>query len=238
MSDLEDNVSKGGAPKYADLPDNVEALYVSVKNTWQDAENLDGTHGYISYAWIPEETFKVNIMKLRVYAEKFRAYSTGAAAGGGTTETSTYSGAHRHLMFSHFGDGGQHYDLFHYRCKDVAGVDVFEDIRVSNSVGLYTYERVTDHRHDVAIPDHEHAIVFGIYEENITGRTLSAALYDPDGELVHDFGVILTGEGSVLLDLSEYFETLKYGMWELRLEASDRLRARLIFYELCLMYAY
>jgi len=93
------------------------------------------------------------------------------------------------------------------------------------------------HSHDVTIPDHTHGIDYGIYEEAITGRTLSAILYDPDGNLLEDFGVVCTGEDSQIIDLSDYFSTLKYGMYRLELTASGRLRARLIFYELCKMYA-
>ena len=93
------------------------------------------------------------------------------------------------------------------------------------------------HSHNVTLPDHTHAIDFGIYEEAITGRTLSAILYDPDGNVLKDFGVVLTGEDNTTLTLSTYFATLKYGMYRVVLSASGRLRARLIFYELCKMYA-
>jgi len=125
----------------------------------------------------------------------------------------------------------------------------------THTVSGQTAEATTDHTHDVAIgtvtsasgggshshdvdlPDHTHPIDFGIYEEAITGRTLSAALYDPNGNLVHDFGVVTTGEDDEILDLSPYFETLQYGTWRLELTASGRLRARLLYYELCKMYA-
>ena len=66
------------------MPDYTHAVYTSVKNTWQDAENLDNTHGYITYIWILEETYKVDVMKLHVYSEKFRAHSKSALAGGAT----------------------------------------------------------------------------------------------------------------------------------------------------------
>jgi len=107
----------------------------------------------------------------------------------------------------------------------------------SHTVSGQTAEAVTNHSHDVAIDDHTHPIEFGIYEEAIAGRTLSAKLYDPDGKLLKDFGVLVTGEDTEELDLSEYFAELKYGMYSLVLSASGRLRARLIFYELCKMYA-
>lgn len=82
----------------SDMPDYVRAVYTSVKNTWQDAENLDGTHGYISYFWIPEETFKVDVMKLAVFSEKFRAYSKTVKAGGAQVKTSAAGGAHSHTV--------------------------------------------------------------------------------------------------------------------------------------------
>ena len=251
----------------------MRALYTSVKNTWQDAENLDGTHGYTSYIWIPEETFKVDVLKLHVWAEKFRAHSKAALAGGATvvtsettlinhthnvvigTKTSAGGGAHRHKMFELVG-AYENYEDYKYKCMDVVqGVERYVRINVDSDRPLWTYEEVTDHTHDVVIgtvtsqsgggshshavtlPDHTHGIDFGIYEEAIAGRTLSAILYDPDGNMVKDFGVVCTGEDSVILDLSEYFETLKYGTWRLDLSASGRIRARLLYYELCKMYA-
>jgi len=400
----------------SDMPDYVRAVYTSVKNTWQDAENLDDAHGYISYIWIPEETFKVDVMKLRVYAEKFRAHSKAALAGGAqvvtsgasSTSTTVAGGAHSHpvtgatssyttpshthdvvigtktsagggshshsvtgatssyvlpshthdvvigtktsagggshshsvtgatssyVLPSHTHDvvigtktsaaGGQHlHKLFEWESDTPGGyssrklkaarsavattfidlataetcdfvtmysaVDHTHDVVVgtvtsasgggnhahtvsgqtAEAVGTHTHdviigtvtsasgggnhahtvsgqtaEAVTDHSHgmehthQVTLPDHTHGIDFGIYEEDITGRTLSAILYDPDGNLVKDFGVVTTDEDNVTIDLSEYFETLKYGFWRLVLSASGRIRARLIFYELCKMYA-
>jgi len=115
------------------------------------------------------------------------------------------------------GDGGRHYHELH--------------------IGVKTSEAGGGaHSHDVEIPDHTHDIDFGIYEEDIAGRTLSAQLYDPDGNLLHDFGTILTGEGRVTLDLTSYFSTLKYGFYRVELSASGRMRVRLVFYELCRMY--
>jgi len=275
LSDLQDTAAKGGAAKDPDLPDNVEHIYVSTKNTWQDAENLDDVHGYVSYIWVPEETFRVNIMKLHVYAEKFRAHSKAALSKDLGTKTSTVetpshthnvvigaktsaaAGSHKHKMFDYLSAGAGGWSLDEYNCYDVVGNVLRVDVAVNvKGKDLYTYETAPAHTHDVdygtktseagagahshdvPIGSHDHAIDFGIYEEAIAGRTLSAKLYDPDGQLVKDFGVILTGESDLILDLSQYFGTLKYGMYRLELSASARLRARLVFYELCLMYAY
>ena len=299
----------------SDMPDYVRALYTSVKNTWQDAENLDDTHGYTTYVWIPEETYKVDIMKLHVFAEKFRAYSKAAASGGGTVVTSAYTSiphthdvaigtktsvasgghshtvsgvtssstsiahthdvtignhthnvvigtktsasesTHKHQLSGSLGEGTYtpdgYMNIFSKDLDLVAIVNVkryaLKDPWVFSGGDPHTHDvsigTVTSaagagaHSHDVTIPNHTHPISYGIYEENIAGRTISAILYDPNGNVVHNFGVITTGETDVLLDLSSYFGTLVYGMYRLALTASGRLRARLVFYELCVMYA-
>jgi len=285
------------------MPDYVRAVYTSVKNTWQDAENLDETHGYTSYIWIPEETFKVDVLKLAVFAEKFRAYSKAAlskdlgtktsgpsgghshsvsgvttSSGGGVTRTTTYTTpSHTHDvvigattsaatgLFYHMAykvdsviahDSG--YLIGSYSGKDFPSTEHTHTVdfgtkttesgggshRHSVTIPSHTHQvsgqttsTVDDHTHNVPIGSHNHEIDFGIYEEDITGRTLSAKLYDPSGTLVKDFGVITSGEESVTLDLTSYFEELKYGFWRLELTASGRLRARLLYYELCKMYA-
>lgn len=323
----------------SDMPDYVRAVYTSVKNTWQDAENLDDTHGYTTYIWVPEETFKMDIIKLHIYAEKFRAHSKAALAGGaqtktsttatpshthdvavGTktsvaggahshsvtgatssaqtaahthdvvigTKTSTSSGAHRHVVANYTGApipdpltkgysmnvGFEEAMAVNFNVAEAKTLNTWEeaaahahDVAIgtktsasggashSHTVSGQAAEAVANHAHDVAvgtvtsesgagahshgvtIDDHTHPIDFGIYEEDIAGRTLSAVLYDPDGNVLKDFGVLLTGEDSDVIDLSEYFASLKYGMYRMVLSASGRLRARLVFYELCKMYA-
>jgi len=300
-----------------DFPDYVHAIYTSVKNTWQDAENLDDTHGYVSYIWIPEETFKVDVLKLHVWAEKFRAHSKAALAGGATvvtsgassitttvaggahshtvtgatssatiaahthdvtigTKTSSASGTHLHPMFVYINDSPDPLTNRKYIGRKVTGVDMDVNLYTAEPYSLdtgYCYaththdvdygtktsasggashthtvsgqtaETVTDHSHgmehthQVTLPNHTHDIDFGIYEEAITGRTLSAVLYDPDGNVVKDFGVVCTSEDSQIIDVSAYFSPLKYGTWRLVLSASGRLRARILYYELCKMYA-
>jgi len=285
------------------MPDYIYAIHTSVKNTWQDAENLDEEHGYVSYIWIPEETFKIDVLKLAVFTEKFRAYSkaalsrdlgvktTGPSGGhwhsvsGATTtvvtpshthkinigvKTSSSAGEHKHKMFGFLSDTPGGFSLKQFNCTNQIGLLTSVDLYAQSSEALYTREAagahthnveigtvtseagggahshkvsgqttstVDDHTHDVPIGSHDHEIDFGIYEEDITGRTLSAKLYDPDGNLVKDFGVICMGEGAVTLDLTDYFEVLKYGFWRLELSASGRMRVRLLYYELCKMYA-
>jgi len=287
------------------MPDYTHAVYTSVKNTWQDAENLDDEHGYVTYIWIPEETYKVDIMKLHVYSEKFRAYSKTVAAGGGkvitsggggaAVKTSSGGGAHSHDvtattssasdtasfggiideytgMWAHTGSGittggpsdtnDAHIPTFgncplgHSLCAVTGSYHVYSGSQThtheipaltpvlgptviiwddwsakshkhtvsgqtAEAVGTHTHTvTLTDHTHSVTIPDHTHDISFGIYEEDITSRTLSAILYDPDGNELEDFGVVLTGEDSDIIDLTDHFETLQYGMYKMVLTAS------------------
>ena len=319
LGDNPDNVGSRGSPIYKDMPDYMGAVYVNTKNTWQDAENLDDAHGYTSYMWIPEEMFSVKIMKLHVYAEKFRAHSKAAktatpshthdvvigaktSAGGGAhshsvtgatstsvkpdhthnvvigTKTSYGGGVHKHVIGAYQLGAPPAADakviLMDYNeaaCQYVYAYKISvndpytgttaahtHDVNIgtptsesggashAHSVSGQTASAVGTHTHSVnygtktsesGAGAHGHDIDYGIYEEAITGRTLSAKLYDPKDNLLKDFGVITTGEEDVILDLSEYFETLKYGMYRLELTASGRIRARLVYYELGIMFA-
>jgi len=259
---------------------------------WQDAENLDATHGYTSYIWIPDETLQIKLLKLHVYAEKFRAFSKAASSGGGSEETSSDGGGCtpttaptgnivkiiaigttttcwgfssnerttgipsatdfvNHILMRACPDGHAYCQLessnakyfgtsIHTHEMPVLSAfnvpDVYHDLWLATQNHIHEVT-ISDHSHTVTIPNHTHPIEYGIYEEAITGRTLSAKLYDPDDNLLKDFGVIITGEDDLILDLSDYFETLQHGMFRLELTASDRLRARLIYYELCVMSA-
>jgi len=275
---------------------------MSVKNTWQDAENLDDTHSYNTYIWIPEETFQVKLMKIRLYAEKFRAHSKSALDGGaavvtseektpnhthqvaiGTPTSESGGGRHRHdveigtktsgatsnyvsgyliqdsdVRYAHYDSDPESALVSFNASVGQVLVDVTPQSHTHNvAIGTITSEYKTpDHTHDVEIgtktsaegggahthsvtlADHDHDIEYGIYEEAITGRTLSAKLYDPNDVLIKDFGVLLTGEDNDEIDLSDYFDELVYGMYKLVLEASGRLRARVVFYELSIMYAF
>jgi len=201
MSDLNDYLHNGGVPRYRDLPDYWQGLVTNVKNTWQDAENLDGTHGYTSYIWIPEETYSVVVMKLAVFTEKFRAYSKTTLAGGGVVATSSETGNHSHSVSATTTAGAtvgyagkiitSSVQLYAHKSVDpsssleefTAAKDTLSkawtDQDHKHNVSGQTTDTKGKHYHTVDIPDHTHDIDFGIYEEDITGRTLSAQLYDP-----------------------------------------------------------
>ena len=247
LGDNPDNVGSRGGPIYKDMPDYMGAVYVNTKNTWQDAENLDDVHGYTSYMWIPEETFKVKLMKLHVYAEKFRAYSK-------TTETVLPK--HRHDVYiGTTTSGGSSMWTSVYLPLELITRAAHETIDPEST--LYSFSAIvtsyyTDicekaHTHGINYGTktseeggkaHKHEIDFGIWEdEEIAGRTLSAVLYDPKGNELEKWDPLTTGEMDVILDLTEYFKDLKYGMYRLELKASGRIRVRLVYYELGIMFA-
>lgn len=286
LPDNPDNIGSRGSPVYKDMPDYMGAVYVNTKNTWQDAENLDELHGYKSYMWIPEETFKVKLMKLHVYAEKFRAYSKAAKEAtpshkhdvkidtatstsvkpdhthSVTGVTSSGGGVHRHRMFRYMA-AAETLERYKYYCRDSEAAERAIIMEVDSDRDLYSYDAAPTHTHDVSGQTaeaggashahtvdyktktseegagiHGHEIEYGIWEdEEIAGRTLSAILYDPKGNPLMEWDPLTTGEMDVILDLTEYFKDLKYGMYRLELTASGRIRARLVYYELGIMFA-
>ena len=173
-----------------------------------------GAHDHVvNNVWEPTSNVCPSVSQMRAHSH------TGVTEGYDSTSPAGGSGGHSHS---------------YYRTEDLktGGVHTHSVSGVTSGSGA------GPHSHTVTLGSHDHNIDFGIYEEAITGRTLSAKLYDPDGNLLKDFGVVTTGEDDVELDLSDYFETLKYGTYELRLTASGRLRVRLVYYELGVMFAH
>ena len=262
LREIEFEGKRADMPTISDIVDLIaRARYVGTKNTWQDAENLDATLGYTSYIWIPEEVYKIKTLKLHVYAEQFRAYSkatktaTPSHAHSVSGQTAESSGSHSHVVNNVWEPTSKVCpSVTQMRAHSHTGVtkDYDSTSDTGGSQGhSHSYYRTEDletggvHSHAVSgvtsgsgAGVHGHDIDYGIYEEGIAGKTLSAKLYDPDGNLLKDLGVVTTGEDDVELDLSDYFETLKYGTYELRLTASGRLRVRLVYYELGIMFAH
>ncbi len=73
-----------------------------MKRAWLERgeDNVDASHPLVLDLYIPPETKKVKRAFLRLRLKPFRAYSTGAASGGGAAVTSSASGVHRHRMFA------------------------------------------------------------------------------------------------------------------------------------------
>lgn len=71
---------------------------MGMKRAWQESQedNLDATHPIVLDIYIPPDTKVIQRVKLRLRLKAFRAYSTGAAAGGD----------HRHKVFALNGADG------------------------------------------------------------------------------------------------------------------------------------
>jgi len=51
-------------------------------------DDLDATHTLIHKLEVPKDTWIMDLVEVWIYGEKYRAYATGAASGGGSLETS------------------------------------------------------------------------------------------------------------------------------------------------------
>lgn len=90
------------APFYVKMDGTVRATKLQLNNSnitdftqhyaYDDSDNASPTHPMLFDIFIPSEYSGIQSMKLTFKAEPFRAYSTGAASGGGTTVTSASGG--------------------------------------------------------------------------------------------------------------------------------------------------
>ena len=168
-------------------------------NDYQD--NCDSTHPAVIKFYLPDETVKVNKCLLSYEIDYFRAYERATKGGGATTETTDSGGSHRHKMFdmeiSQYyteppTDVGWH--LFMASMSATSTVDA-AIILPGDDVDLYTRDAAGVHNHDIEIPDHIHAIDYGIYEFDykptqitikVDGNTVSttASLSDSDVDII------------------------------------------------------
>jgi len=82
---LDDAVRKIGEQtrSFRRYPQGFYFIYESSIN-----DNLDDTHTLIHRLNIPQDTWIMDLVKVWIYGEKYRAYAKGAASGGGSVETS------------------------------------------------------------------------------------------------------------------------------------------------------
>lgn len=159
--------------------------------SWCD--NADPTHPATFRFYVPQGLRRINELRLSWRLENFRAYSTGAASGGGGTRTSSSGGAvvatataqgaytlttetegvtGTHLsggavgnMVTQAADGsvGSHTHSLY---------DHYHEVRVSFTIPALQVDvpshdhsvSIPDHQHTVGLPTHTHDIVYGIYE--------------------------------------------------------------------------
>lgn len=140
--------------------------------TWQEgrADNVASGKPLTLNVFLPSNTRSINQAILRFRRQNFRAYSTGAASGGGSTETSEAGGNHRHRMMDYIGTVGEttynNTQAYDFLCGD-AGGGGGATLYIKSPGGyreLYTRGASGTHIHGVTIPPHEHGIKYGIYE--------------------------------------------------------------------------
>lgn len=168
----------------------------------QLADNADTEHPLVMRYYIPSEAKHINKVILGWQLENFRAYSKGAAAGGGTATSTEYGGS---TTVAEWVDG------YSYEVDTAAA---FVTTSAASSEGMeHTHTayhhhavpinvtipqidiEIPDHYHELTIPTHSHGIRYGIYEgeraksvtirvdgveipaELLTGREVDVAAY-------------------------------------------------------------
>jgi len=119
-----------------------------ILQTWQEgrAGNVDSASPLTLNVYLPPETRSIRRALLRFSRQAFRAYSTGAASGGGGTQTSTDGGA---VATSTLSGGGA------YRTSDVQILAPGQSQDITVGAGSHSHGgstgSVSDHNH--GIPD-------------------------------------------------------------------------------------
>jgi hypothetical protein len=107
--------------------------------TWQEgrADNVQNNYPLVLNVYLPPETRSIRRALLRFRRQNFRAYSTGAASGGGHVTPS--AGAHRHRVFEWTGGG------------------IWEDVMYTNTrvAGSHDHPSAGSHQHEGA-GSHDH----------------------------------------------------------------------------------
>ena len=153
------------------------------------SDNADATHPAVMRFYVPQSLIRINSLLLSWQLGKFRAYSTGAKAGGGGSSTSESGGGAVATTVS----AGECTVYTAQTVRSATGSLSFQEdteyasgsgshkhtLKVQNvpfgvSVTIPALEiRVPDHdhsvsipahRHTVSMPAHSHGIVYGIYE--------------------------------------------------------------------------
>lgn len=128
------------------------------------ADNCDAEHPAILRLYIPEETVKINKMRLSYKTENYRGYTKGNESGGAITVTSESGGASTQTSSSGGGtskstaSGGATTQTSDYYCGDENFCAAFtgESDGGPNHVHVLPNQLLT-HVHEVVIPSHKHS---------------------------------------------------------------------------------
>jgi phage minor structural protein len=194
-----------------------------ILQTWQEGrtDNVDGSNPLTLYIYIPEQTINIKKALLRFKMLNFRAYSTGAASGGGTSTTSGSGGSQSLVTTSESGgsntvtsgDSGVDVQYAYSQTESSEGHShLFRDVighkhyinlpNHTHNINLY----IPSHYHDVYIPSHTHPINYGIYKGTVSSQiSIHINGTNKDVELGGKFNIDKSN-----LDITSY---LQVGQW-------------------------
>lgn len=228
-------------------------------DTIQEADNVDSSHPLILRFMIDDDVIRIQRVRLAFSLEKFRAYSTGAssggastitsASGGGSTETSSedvyhlytttvpdvlsWDGDHVHSLSS----AGGHTHKYTYQKADGTWIDAYTSTDGNHTHdmsidGGHTHAILSQHTHDVTIPNHSHTvsipnhthdIIYGIYESTMaTGVKVKI-----DGIERLNNGGVGYSTNQANLDLTQWITTPGWHTIELTSTQLGRINASL-----------
>lgn len=155
-------------------------------DTLQEADNVDATHPLKLKFYIDDAVIRVERVKLAFSLEPFRAYSTGAASGGGSTVTSASGGGS--TVTSASGGGATNY-------FGTAG-----GINTGNLLPDYKSFIYNDGEHSHTSPTHRHEVFDtdtwsdGSVHSASDTTTYTAVTIDSEGNhfhLIYDFYLVI-----------------------------------------------
>jgi phage minor structural protein len=178
-------------------------------DSYNYADNCDGTHPAVIRFYIPEELVRINKMLLSYETSAFRAYSkatkgggattatsssgggttatsssgggvsTSTASGGGTSTSSAGGGNHNHVMFNPINEVPGSTPAAQFRAKAQNGTNVNVNLE-AGFADIYTYGASGDHTHTVTVPAHTHSFDVPNHSHNVTIPNHSHDLTLPD----------------------------------------------------------
>jgi hypothetical protein len=135
-------------------------------DTIQLADNVDASHPLILKFYISPGVLSIKEVKLAFSLEPFRAYSKGAAAGGGSATTTSSGGGTSTTTASGGGtsrstsSGGGRTATSGIQSVGSTLVD-YTGVASGHSHGIYSHTHaieIPDHSHDFYVPDHSHSL--------------------------------------------------------------------------------
>lgn len=182
----------------------------------QVADNADAEHPLVMRYYVPSEAKHINKVILSWQLENFRAYSKGAAAGGGEATTTDFGGS---TTVAEWVEG------YSYEVDSAAALVVTSEASgegVTHTHTAYHHHAVPisvtipqinieipSHEHGITLPTHSHGISYGIYE----GEVAQSVVIKVDGTQLP--AELLSGRE---VDVAEYMSTddagkIRRGTW-------------------------